>query len=181
MKFRILLGALSISVLLPGCASTMGSATPSMSTATLSAGGQPIIYRPVTSAASQRVVTQYVPVAMPGQMMPIPKSTGSSNSGSSSQPTLPASTPPALTATAAVDAANQQATEVPNSSQFFNSMMTYDYMPGALYTVYTAPMKITDIALAPGEKLISEAAGDTLRWQIAQTYSGAGDTLTQHI
>jgi type IV secretion system protein VirB9 len=35
--------------------------------------------------------------------------------------------------------------------------------------------------MEPGEKLISQAAGDTLRWQIAQTYSGEGQDLRQHI
>ncbi len=116
-----------------------------------------------------QVVTQYVPVPMPGQLMPEPSSN-----------TTPA-TPTFSSPTAAVDYANKQATAQPTSSGFFNSMMTYNYTDGALYTIYCAPLKITDVALQPGEKLISEAAGDTLRWQIAQTYSGSGDTLTQHL
>ena len=47
--------------------------------------------------------------------------------------------------------------------------------------VYTAPLKITDIMFGVGEKIISEAAGDTLRWQLAETYSGQGSTLRQHL
>ncbi|MCX7122111.1 MAG: P-type conjugative transfer protein TrbG [Gammaproteobacteria bacterium] len=117
----------------------------------------------------KQIITQYVPVPMPGQLMPEPS------------PTTLAKTPAFSSPTAAVDYANQQATAQPTSSGFFNSMMTYNYTDGSLYTIYCAPLKITDVALQPGEKLISEAAGDTLRWQIAQTYSGSGDTLTQHI
>ncbi len=160
MKLRILVTVLSTSLLMTGCASTASNNNPSSSTASTT-------YVPVTAAADQKVVTQYVAVPVPGQLMPVPNQASQN--------------PPVQTATAAVDSANQQATQIPSSADFFNSMMTYDYMDGALYTVYAAPMKITDIALAPGEKLISEAAGDTLRWQIAQTYSGQGDTLTQHI
>ena len=35
---------------------------------------------------------------------------------------------------------------------------------------------MTVIALKPGEKLISKAAGDTVRWVLGQTQAGAGDT-----
>ena len=48
---------------------------------------------------------------------------------------------------------------------------------GALYQVYTAPGEITDIALQEGEQLVGTgpvAAGDTVRWIIGDTESGAG-------
>ncbi len=153
-----LISTIAISILLVGCATTSQNTTAPTAT-----------YAPASNVAQQKIVTQYVPVPVPGQLMPAPNQANAT------------ATPTFQTAQAAVDYANKQATQVPNSSQFFNSMMTYDYMPGSLYTIYTAPMRITDIALAPGEKLVSEAAGDTLRWQIAQTYSGTGDSLTQHI
>jgi type IV secretion system protein VirB9 len=121
-----------------------------------------------SAAAQTKVVTQYVPVPVPGQLMPIPKNAGQPNNT-------------VLTSEAAVKNANQQALVTPNSQQFFNAMMTYDYMPGAMYTIYAAPLAITDIQFAPGEKIISEAAGDTLRWQVSQTYSGDGASLVQHI
>jgi type IV secretion system protein VirB9 len=131
---------------------------------------QPVVYQQTQNADQpQNIQTQYVPVAVPGQLMPVP---------STAQTTK---TPKFASPTQAVDYANKQATVQPSSNQFFNAMMTYNYMPGVLYTIYTAPMHITDISLAPGEKLISEAAGDTLRWQVAQTYSGSGSNLTQHI
>ena len=55
---------------------------------------------------------------------------------------------------------------------------------GALYQVYAAPGQITDIALQPGEQLVGSgpvAAGDTVRWIIGDTESGAGATQRVHI
>ncbi len=157
-------------VALSACAATATTDSGSQSTSANLGQNSPAVYVQANPPGTvKQVVTQYVPVPMPGQLMPDPSSTAV------------ATTPTFSSPTAAVDYANQQATEQPASSGFFNSMMTYNFTDGALYTIYCAPLKITDIALQPGEKLISEAAGDTLRWQIAQTYSGSGDSLTQHI
>ena len=55
---------------------------------------------------------------------------------------------------------------------------------GALYQVYAAPGQITDIALQPGEQLVGSgpvAAGDTVRWIIGDTESGAGGRQQVHI
>ncbi len=121
----------------------------------------------VSHQVHTKVVTQYVPVPVPGQLMQAPLQTPSSTSS--------------LQGEKAVASATQNAIVTPSSGNFFNAMTSYDFMPGALYTVYTAPMRITDITLAPGEKMISNAAGDTLRWQVSQTYSGQGDQIIQHI
>ena len=40
---------------------------------------------------------------------------------------------------------------------------------------------MSDIALQPGEALISVAAGDTVRWIIGDTTSGTGATRRTHI
>ena len=58
-----------------------------------------------------------------------------------------------------------------------NAIQVYPYSDGALYQVYAAPGEITDIALEPGEQLVGSgpvAAGDTVRWIIGDTESGAG-------
>jgi P-type conjugative transfer protein TrbG len=63
-------------------------------------------------------------------------------------------------------------------------MQVYPFTQGALYQVYTAVGQITDIALQPGEQLVGSgpvAAGDTVRWIIGDTQSGAGPTLQVHI
>ena len=46
-------------------------------------------------------------------------------------------------------------------------------MDGALYRLYAAPEQVTDIALEPGERLNSVSAGDTVRWIVGDTTSGA--------
>ncbi|GBR03678.1 hypothetical protein AOE01nite_30140 [Acetobacter oeni] len=65
-----------------------------------------------------------------------------------------------------------------------NAVQVYPYSPGALYQVYAAPGEITDIMLQQGEKLVGTgpvAAGDTVRWIIGDTESGAGATKRIHI
>ncbi len=60
----------------------------------------------------------------------------------------------------------------------------YPYSEGALYQVYAAPGQITNLALEPGERLTGTgpiAAGDTARWIIGDTTSGAGDTAQVHV
>lgn len=167
-KFRLSTLALALSITMTGCAANNANMQSTTSNANTPAAA---VYVQANNAATatQNTQTQYVPVPVPGQLMPVPNSTQTTQTPKFSSPTQ------------AVDYANQNATMQPSSNNFFNAMMTYNYMDGVLYTIYTAPLHITDISLAPGEKLISEAAGDTLRWQVAQTYSGQGATLTQHI
>jgi type IV secretion system protein VirB9 len=67
---------------------------------------------------------------------------------------------------------------------FINSMQVYPFVNGALYQVYASPGQITDIALQPGEQLVGAgpvAAGDTMRWIIGDTESGAGAARQIHI
>jgi type IV secretion system protein VirB9 len=52
---------------------------------------------------------------------------------------------------------------------------------GALYQLYAAPAQVTDIALEPGEKLVSVSAGDTVRWVVGDTTSGEGKDAIVHI
>ena len=52
---------------------------------------------------------------------------------------------------------------------------------GAVYRLATAPGRISDIALQPGETLIAVAAGDTARWVIGDTTSGSGGSRRTHI
>lgn len=156
----------SLGVALAGCAGMGGH----------SSSGQYVKAKNVTQVQT-KVVREYIPVPVPGQLMPVPPE----KPASTSKGMLGASKATFKSREAAVKHANEQAMQYPDQNDFFNAMMTYGYMPGAVYTIYTAPLKITDVVLERGEKLISQAAGDTLRWQIAQTYSGEGDNLQQHI
>jgi P-type conjugative transfer protein TrbG len=78
-----------------------------------------------------------------------------------------------------VVAATRAATEEPTG--FVNASSVYPYAEGSVYHVYTAPGRITDIALQPGEALGAVAAGDTVRWIIGDTASGAGETRRSHV
>jgi len=60
----------------------------------------------------------------------------------------------------------------------------YPYSEGSLYPVYATPGRISDIVLEPGESLVGHgavAAGDTARWIIGDTISGAGATQRVHV
>lgn len=109
------------------------------------------------------------PLPLPGQMQRVERSR-----------TTPEPTDP----TARVNQANAAARIQPVRNGFINSMQVYPFTQGALYQVYTAVGQITDIALQPGEQLVGSgpvAAGDTVRWIIGDTQSGAGPTLQVHI
>lgn len=57
----------------------------------------------------------------------------------------------------------------------------HPWWDGAVYRLATAPERVSDIALQPGETLIAVAAGDTARWVIGDTTSGSGPTRRTHI
>ena len=69
----------------------------------------------------------------------------------------------------------------PNRDGYVNAVQVYAWTEGALYRLYTAPERVSEIALQPGETLISVAAGDTARWVIGDTTSGAGAARRTHI
>ncbi|MEW5688172.1 MAG: P-type conjugative transfer protein TrbG [Pseudomonadota bacterium] len=106
-----------------------------------------------TASTAPGVVTPR-PVALPAKPRPRPK--------------------PAAYQT--VGDANASARSYPTPSAYVNSALYYDYEPGRLYTVQTSPRFLTAITLRPGEKLISKAAGDTVRWVLGETVQGAGSS-----
>jgi type IV secretion system protein VirB9 len=60
--------------------------------------------------------------------------------------------------------------------------MAYDYDDGALYRVYCAPLKLTDIQLQPGERMISNpGAADTTRWKVGASVSMVNGVEQQHL
>ncbi len=142
-----------------------------------SAGKPPLISYDEAAPAVQtpdppapvQVVELPQPLPLPGQLKRV---------GASSRPPEPSD--PAARVNQANDAARVQ----PVRDGFINAMQVYPYTGGALYQVYTAVGQITDIALQPGEQLVGSgpvAAGDTVRWIIGDTVSGAGATQQVHI
>ncbi|HEV2898621.1 MAG TPA: P-type conjugative transfer protein TrbG [Pseudaminobacter sp.] len=77
--------------------------------------------------------------------------------------------------------ANKAATQEPTKHGYVNAVQVYPYAEGALYQLYAAPERVTDIALQPGETLTSVSAGDTVRWVIGDTVSGSGDDQRTHV
>ena len=73
--------------------------------------------------------------------------------------------------------ANLEARVAPSREGYVNAIQVWPYADGALYQVYTSPGRVTVIALQEGEELVTVSAGDTVRWVVGDTASGAGATL----
>lgn len=81
-----------------------------------------------------------------------------------------------------VSEANRRATQAPDVSGTFNAIVQYNYEPGTLYQVFAAPMRITDLALQPGEHIVGQpACGDTVRWILAEGKSVDGGVEQWHL
>jgi type IV secretion system protein VirB9 len=83
-----------------------------------------------------------------------------------------------------IEQANAAARMEPRRAGYINAVQVYPFAEGALYQVYASPGQITDIALQDGEQLVGSgpvAAGDTVRWVIGDTESGAGAAKKTHI
>jgi type IV secretion system protein VirB9 len=89
--------------------------------------------------------------------------------------------PPATSGPAAIAAANELAREPSQAGGFLGGVQVFDYAPGRVYEVWTAPLRVTTLTLSPGERVVSKAAGDTVRWQIGETESGEGASRRPHI
>ncbi len=108
------------------------------------------------------------PLPLPGQLKPLPKR---------GVPSVPdASTPGERIGTA-----NVAAKVEPTRAGYINAIQVYPYTKGALYQLYAAVNQVTDVALEAGEKLVSVAAGDTVRWVVGDTTSGDGKDAQVHI
>jgi type IV secretion system protein VirB9 len=112
------------------------------------------------------VVTIAEPLPLPGQLLPPPSARRRADKR-----------PP----TVRVDAANRAALQEPNTHGYINAIQVYPYTQGALYRLYAAPERVSDIALQPGETLTAVAAGDTVRWVVGDTTSGSGETRRVHV
>lgn len=82
---------------------------------------------------------------------------------------------------ASISASNEAATRGPSDASLVGALHEFAYERGALYAVQASPQRITDIALEPGETLLSVSAGDTTRWIVGDAQSGIADNLQSHI
>lgn len=82
---------------------------------------------------------------------------------------------------ARVTTANAAATREPTAAGYMNATQVYPWTDGVLFRLYAAPEHVTDIALQPGEVLQAVSSGDTVRWTIGDTTSGAGSSRRVHV
>jgi type IV secretion system protein VirB9 len=104
---------------------------------------------------------------LPGQLKPLPATQNSSRELAD-----PKERVSLATAAARVE---------PALENYVNATQLWPFSPDALYQVYASPERITDIALEPGEELVSVSAGDTVRWVIGDTTSGQGAEQRVHV
>jgi len=126
-------------------------------------------FRPAAVAPSAslpvKIVTVAQPLPLPGQLQSYPEVIRVDH-------TMPA---------ALVNEADRKALIEPTRDGYVNAMQVYPFTSGALYRLYAAPQKVSDIALQPGETLIAISAGDTVRWVVGDTTSGTGADKQVHI
>jgi type IV secretion system protein VirB9 len=77
--------------------------------------------------------------------------------------------------------ANRTALQEPTAFGFLHAVQVYPYSEGALYRLFAAPERVTDVVLQSGETVTSVAAGDTARWTVGDTTSGTGSSKRVHI
>jgi P-type conjugative transfer protein TrbG len=117
------------------------------------------------NSGSKSNKTKYIPVPVAGQLMSLKKTSATDR----------------LIGEAAIENANKKSIKQPTSGEYINSIMTFNYMPGALYQIYCAPLSVTDVQFQSGEHVIAVGAGDTMRWQVSKTHSGAGSNRHEHL
>ena len=89
--------------------------------------------------------------------------------------------PKSATGRAAIAEANLQARAPSQADAFEGGVQMFEYQPGRIFEVWSAPYRVTTLTLAPGETVVSKAAGDTVRWQIGETTSGSGAAQRAHV
>ena len=130
---------------------------------------QPAVREPDAPKPAE-VVT--LPLPLPGQLKPLPRAGTKGHRPEAGDPRT------------RVEQANAAARVQPTRAGYINAVQVYPFSDGALFQVYAAPGEVTDIALQQGEQLTGSgpvAAGDTVRWIIGDTESGAGASRRMHI
>ncbi|MDP3753281.1 MAG: P-type conjugative transfer protein TrbG [Polaromonas sp.] len=115
------------------------------------------------------VVTLPEPLPLPAQLKPLPVEADAK---------IP---PEAVDEKVRVSRANLEARVAPSREGYVNAIQVWPYADGALYQVYTSPGRVTVIALQEGEELVTVSAGDTVRWIVGDTASGAGASLRVNV
>jgi type IV secretion system protein VirB9 len=81
----------------------------------------------------------------------------------------------------AIAAANAAARTPSTQDAFVGGLQVFTWSPGRVFEVWTSPLRVTTLSLAPGERLVSKAAGDTVRWLLGEVETGEGEASTTHV
>ena len=118
---------------------------------------------------------------LPGQMMPIGARVTTNADGSVTRTYTRTISRPSVSPAEAIRQGRTGALIEPSVDGYVNAIQVYPYTEGALYRLYASPGQVSDIALQPGEELVSVSAGDTVRWVVGDTISGSGNTSRAHV
>lgn len=80
-----------------------------------------------------------------------------------------------------IASANKAALHEPLPSAYMQAVQIYPFADGAIYRLYTAPGRVSEITLEAGESLHAIAAGDTVRWTVGEASSGHGASRRTHV
>lgn len=111
------------------------------------------------------IVETAIPLPLPGQMKPVTAK----------------AEPPDASPEEAIGEGREHALIEPSIDGYVSAIQVYPYTEGALYRLYASPNQVSDIALQPGEGLVSVSAGDTVRWVVGDTVSGANAMARAHV
>jgi len=151
---------LAFVALLAGAPALMACASAQRPPSSAYVRAQPVTDSPPAPVPTAAPAAPAAPPPVSGQMKPVPPPPARS--------TLALLAQAAATTEQIVAEANRQASQGPARETYFNAIAQYSFEPGTLYQVYASPMRITDIVLEPGEKVIGQpAAGDVVRWVLA--------------
>lgn len=112
-----------------------------------------------------RIIETAIPLPLPGQLMRV----------SATEPR------PEVSPEEAIREGREHALIEPSVDGYVNAIQVYPYTEGALYRLYASPGQVSDIALQPGEELVSVSSGDTVRWVVGDTVSGSGASQRAHV
>lgn len=120
------------------------------------------------------IVETAVALPLPGQMMLV-------GDASERRPITRDQTDTEASPTDTIAEGRASALVEPSVDGYVNAIQIYPYTEGALYRLYASPGQVSNVALQPGEALVSVSAGDTVRWVVGDTVSGSGNSARAHV
>ena len=101
------------------------------------------------------IVETAVALPLPGQMMPIGARVTTNADGSVTRTYTRTISRPSVSPAEAIRQGRTGALIEPSVDGYVNAIQVYPYTEGALYRLYASPGQVSDIALQPGEELVS--------------------------